>query len=55
MFDAADRGLVITPIVGELTTQQVRGAQLAVACAARDAADCRLLLDMLGLLPQEVR
>lgn len=30
-------------------------ARLAVAGAARDAADCRLLLDMLGLLNEAVR
>jgi hypothetical protein len=46
---------VPAPRVGEppkVTTEQVHRAQLAVARGALDAADCRLLLDMLGLTPE---
>ncbi len=36
-----------------VTDEQVRRARLAVARGALDAEDCRLLLDMLGLVPGE--
>lgn len=34
-----------------VTDEQIRKARLAVAAGALDAEDCRLLLDMLGLVP----
>lgn len=34
-----------------VTDEQIRKARLAVARGALDAEDCRLLLDMLGLVP----
>jgi hypothetical protein len=34
-----------------VTDEQIRKARLAVARGALDADDCRLLLDMLGLVP----
>jgi hypothetical protein len=34
-----------------VTDDQIRKARLAVARGALDAEDCRLLLDMLGLVP----
>ena len=34
-----------------VTDEQIRKARLAVARSALDAEDCRLLLDMLGLVP----
>nr|CEL12659.1 hypothetical protein [Kibdelosporangium sp. MJ126-NF4]CTQ93524.1 hypothetical protein [Kibdelosporangium sp. MJ126-NF4] len=34
-----------------MTDEQIRKARLAVARSALDAEDCRLLLDMLGLVP----
>lgn len=36
-----------------ISADQVRRARLAVARNARDADDCRQLLDMLGLAPDE--
>ncbi|MCE7005467.1 hypothetical protein LWC34_21945 [Kibdelosporangium philippinense] len=36
-----------------VTDEQIRKARLAVAASALDAEDCRLLLDMLGLVPGE--
>jgi hypothetical protein len=36
-----------------ISADQVRRARLAVARNARDADDCRQLLDMLGLVPDE--
>lgn len=36
-----------------ISADQVRRARLAVARGAQDAEDCRLLLDMLGLAPDE--
>lgn len=36
-----------------LSASQLRRARSAVAGRARDADDCRLLLEMLGLLPDE--
>ncbi|HWE89482.1 MAG TPA: hypothetical protein VG317_08485 [Pseudonocardiaceae bacterium] len=36
-----------------VSTDQVRRARLAVARGARDAQDCRLLLEMLGLAPDD--
>jgi hypothetical protein len=38
---------------GRISADQVRRARLAVARNARDADDCRQLLDMLGLVPDE--
>jgi hypothetical protein len=37
----------------KVSDDQVRNARLAVARGARSADDCRLLLDMLGLSPDE--
>jgi hypothetical protein len=36
-----------------ISADQVRRARLAVARGAKDADDCRQLLDMLGLIPDE--
>lgn len=36
-----------------VSDDQVRRARLAVAAGATDAEDCALLLDMLGLIPDE--
>ncbi|WP_236790642.1 hypothetical protein [Amycolatopsis sp. GM8] len=36
-----------------VSDDQVRRARLAVAAGATDAEDCALLLDMLGLLPDD--
>ncbi|MTD56022.1 hypothetical protein [Amycolatopsis pithecellobii] len=36
-----------------VSDDQVRRARLAVATGATDAEDCALLLDMLGLVPDE--
>jgi len=54
----ANRGssAVPAPRSGEparITTEQVHRARVAVARSASDAEDCRLLLDMLGLVPDE--
>lgn len=38
---------------GRISADQVRRARLAVARNARDADDCRQLLDMLGLVPDD--
>jgi hypothetical protein len=38
---------------GRISADQVRRARLAVARNAHDADDCRQLLDMLGLVPDE--
>ncbi|HEX7661903.1 MAG TPA: hypothetical protein VF444_20755 [Pseudonocardiaceae bacterium] len=38
---------------GRVSADQVRRARLAVARGAHDAQDCRLLLEMLGLVPDE--
>jgi hypothetical protein len=38
---------------GRISGDQVRRARLAVARNARDADDCRQLLDMLGLVPDD--
>jgi hypothetical protein len=36
-----------------LSDEQVHQARIAVARGAQDAEDCKLLLDMLGLVPDE--
>lgn len=36
-----------------VTPEQVHRARIAVAHSAHDAEDCKLLLDMLGLVPDE--
>ncbi|HEX5401189.1 MAG TPA: hypothetical protein VFX16_02665 [Pseudonocardiaceae bacterium] len=38
---------------GRISGDQVRRARLAVARNAHDADDCRQLLDMLGLVPDD--
>jgi hypothetical protein len=38
---------------GRISADQVRRARLAVARNAHDADDCRQLLDMLGLAPDD--
>ncbi|HYS42301.1 MAG TPA: hypothetical protein VEO01_42305 [Pseudonocardiaceae bacterium] len=38
---------------GRISADQVRRARLAVARNAHDAEDCRQLLDMLGLVPDD--
>jgi hypothetical protein len=38
---------------GRISADQVRRARLAVARNAQDADDCRQLLDMLGLAPDD--
>jgi hypothetical protein len=38
---------------GRVSTEQVYRARLAVARGAADAEDCKRLLDMLGLVPDE--
>lgn len=39
----------------DLTPEQVRKASLFVASQARDAEDCAMLLDMLGLTGRPIR
>ncbi|GAA4858696.1 MULTISPECIES: hypothetical protein [Saccharopolyspora] len=36
-----------------LSPEEIHRARIAVARSAADAEDCRLLLDMLGLVPDE--
>lgn len=36
-----------------ISSEEVHRARVAVARSARDAEDCRMLLDMLGLVPDE--
>lgn len=36
-----------------ISTEQVHRARIAVARGSADAEDCRLLLDMLGLVPDD--
>jgi hypothetical protein len=36
-----------------ISSEQVHRARIAVARGAEDAEDCKLLLDMLGLVPDE--
>ncbi len=38
---------------GEMSPEKVHNARVAVARGARDAEDCKLLLEMLGLAPDE--
>ncbi|MBB5072874.1 hypothetical protein BJ969_005962 [Saccharopolyspora gloriosae] len=48
--------MVPAPRSGEpsgITDEQVHRARVAVARSSEDAEDCRLLLDMLGLVPDE--
>jgi hypothetical protein len=47
---------VPAPRAGEpsrISSEQVHKARMAVARSAEDAEDCKLLLDMLGLAPDE--
>ncbi|MFR9730366.1 hypothetical protein ACL03H_14165 [Saccharopolyspora sp. MS10] len=56
--EVASRGASVVPAPrsGEpagITTEQVHRARVAVARGSEGAEDCRLLLDMLGLVPDE--
>ena len=49
-------GTVPAPRNGEparITPDQVHRARIAVARGARDVDDCKMLLDMLGLVPDD--
>ncbi|WAL65942.1 hypothetical protein ORV05_34665 [Amycolatopsis cynarae] len=59
-YDGADAGSGGVPSqrsgqteAPRVSDDQVRRARLAVAAGALDADDCALLLDMLGLIPDE--
>lgn len=38
---------------GRITSEQIHRARVAVARGAHDTEDCKLLLDMLGLTPED--